>query len=604
MCNRSRSLLSVLAVVSLILVALLATTASAAPGADPNAPQRVIVYFQPGTKAEVASALARMQGTVHYEFDNFSAIAVTLPTQAIGAISRNPNVTLVEEDAIRRPMGEVIPYGISMVQAPQLWDEGVTGAGVTVCIIDSGISVGHEDLDGLNILGGYPEGWDSDTCGHGSHVAGTVAAEMGNDLGVVGVAPAGPSFYFVQVFTGADCGWTYSSNLADAAQRCGEAGADIISMSLGGEKPTGLEERTFASLYEQDVLSIAAAGNDYPDLVYYSYPASYDSVVSVAAIDEDLNVASFSQQNDLVEIAAPGVSVLSTVPWLASDTLTVDGVTYIANHIEFAPTNLTVTGALADGGRCLAGGDWSGKVVLCERGDISFAEKVAFVESSGGVAAVIYNNVTGNFLGTLGDEASASGIVAISLSQEDGQYLVANKLGVEGTIVSTFESPASGYEAWDGTSMATPHVSGVAALLRSAYPEKSAAEIRAAMTATALDLGEAGKDNLFGYGLVQAYNAWAYLAQPPAADTTPPVIDDVASKKIGNGGKFEVTWTTDEPASSEVRVIGLGNFTGKGMTTEHSIAIRGERGVVYTFYVTSKDAAGNVTTLGPFTHQN
>ncbi|HVE87272.1 MAG TPA: S8 family serine peptidase, partial [Myxococcales bacterium] len=70
---------------------------------------------------------------------------------------------------------------------------------------------------------------------------------------------------------------------------------------------------------------------------------------------------------------------------------------------------------------------------------------------------------------------------------------------------------ASGYEAWDGTSMATPHVSGVAALIWSAYPTKTATQVRAALQNTARDLGAAGRDNAYGYGLVQAKAALDYL---------------------------------------------------------------------------------------------
>lgn len=132
------------------------------------------------------------------------------------------------------------------------------------------------------------------------------------------------------------------------------------------------------------------------------------------------------------------------------------------------------------------------------------------VQESGGVAAVIYNNEPGNFLGTLGD-GNSSDIIAISLSQEDGQFLVANQLGQPANITSAIEWEVSGYEAWDGTSMATPHVSGVAALVWSANPTWSNVQIREALAATALDLGDPGRDVYYGFGLVQAYDAWVYL---------------------------------------------------------------------------------------------
>ena len=150
--------------------------------------------------------------------------------------------------------------------------------------------------------------------------------------------------------------------------------------------------------------------------------------------------------------------------------------------------------------------------MLCERGDISFYDKVMAVQNAGGVAAVIYNNEPGLFLGTLGDD-SGSDILAISLSQEDGQYLVSNKIGSDGTVNSYIEYPASGYEAWGGTSMATPHVSAVAALIWSYDPSLSNRQVRLAKQQTVLDLGVSGRDDYYGFGLVRADAALASLQQ-------------------------------------------------------------------------------------------
>jgi serine protease len=170
-----------------------------------------------------------------------------------------------------------------------------------------------------------------------------------------------------------------------------------------------------------------------------------------------------------------------------------------------------VSGPLVDGGLCLDGtvGDWTGKVVLCKRGEVSFAEKVTTVKVNGGIAAVVYNNEPGDLLGTLGEAGDY--VPAIGISQEDGEDLVANKLGVVGTVEDYPPTEGNGYEAWGGTSMATPHVSGVAALLWSANPDLTNVQIREAMDMTARDLGDEGRDVYYGYGLVQAYDALEYL---------------------------------------------------------------------------------------------
>jgi subtilisin family serine protease len=154
-------------------------------------------------------------------------------------------------------------------------------------------------------------------------------------------------------------------------------------------------------------------------------------------------------------------------------------------------------------------------IVLCSRGDISFYDKVINVQDSGGVGAVIYNNEPGNFFGTLGD-GSSSDIIAVSISQEDGLYIFNNELGNVGTITSEYIWPISNYEFYDGTSMATPHVSAVAALIWSQVPTASVEDVRTAMTSTALDLGDLGRDVYYGYGMVQAADALALLLNAPA----------------------------------------------------------------------------------------
>jgi serine protease len=126
------------------------------------------------------------------------------------------------------------------------------------------------------------------------------------------------------------------------------------------------------------------------------------------------------------------------------------------------------------------------------------------------VAAVIYNNLLGIFGGVLSD-GKVPTIPGVSISQEDGQNLVSEKLGFSAEVSAALDFPASGYEAWDGTSIATPHVSAVAALIWSWDTSLTNVEVRQAMQTTAMDLGDTGKDAYYGYGLVQAYDAWLYL---------------------------------------------------------------------------------------------
>jgi subtilisin family serine protease len=358
--------------------------------------ERVLVRFKPGQKESVKQALGSGGGQIHYAFDRLNTIAVTLPTNAVDGLRRNPNVVLVEQDQLRYPTEQAVPYGIDSVEARDVWDadrdgevdpDAPTGSGLTVCVIDSGLYTDHEDFAGVDIIGGYPrKTWDTDNCGHGTHVAGTIAA-MNNSIGVVGVSPGSVSLYIVKVFND-DCDWAYVSTLVDAAYQCYSAGAKIINMSLTGQYYSSFENSAFQDLYDEGVLSVASAGNG--GGTAYGYPASYDAVISVGAVDQSNVVAGFSRKNDKVELAAPGASVYSTY--------------------------------------------------------------------------------------------------------KDG-----------------------GYVLMSGTSMAAPHVSAAAAVVWSSKPSKTNDEIRVALRSSALDLGAAGRDNSYGYGLLQSNCACQALSPEPTS---------------------------------------------------------------------------------------
>ena len=248
-------------------------------------------------------ALKNAGAEFHYAFDELNVFVVTVPATALDGIQPNPNVVLVEEDVMRFPISieqssvepsialpeQVIPYDMDMVQARDVWDVdigAVTASNRNICIIDSGFYTAHEDLQGVNVSGydgNLP--WNVDGSGHGTHVSGTIAA-MNNAMGVVGVTPGTVQVYMVRVF-GDDGAWAYSSTLIEAAYKCRDAGANIISMSLGGSRSNRMEMNGFNNLYNTNgILSVAAAGNEGTSA--YSYPASYDSVVSVAAIDSSM----------------------------------------------------------------------------------------------------------------------------------------------------------------------------------------------------------------------------------------------------------------------------------------------------------------------------
>jgi subtilisin family serine protease len=479
---------------------------SAAAAADEN---HVIVGFKAG---KASKAKGNAYGKVKHDLSEIDAMALVLTAKELKKMKEDVDVEYVEDDVKRYPffagttpstgapyqVGQLVPYGIIQTQADQLSD--VNASNRKLCIIDSGYDRNHEDLGkGTNVTGEYDAGtgwWYTDENHHGSHVAGTISAVNNGGVGVVGVNPNQKlKLHIVKVF-GAD-GWAYSSSLAAAANKCGAAGANVISMSLGGTTSSKTEQKAFDALQTKGVLSIAAAGNDGNTAI--SYPAGYASVMMVAAIDESKNWASFSQYNSKVEIAGPGVNVLSTVPMGAgsASTLSVGGTAYAPGGMDGSPKS-TASAALADFGYGdVVNPSMAGKVCLISRGTIDFATKVMNCQNSGGIGAIIFNNAAGGFGGTMGTTVSA--IPSVTATDVEGASMK-TKLGQLATVAVT----ATNYAFYDGTSMATPHVSAVAALVWSYKTTCTGAQIRASLTKSAMDLGPVGRDVKYGYGLVQA----------------------------------------------------------------------------------------------------
>ena len=193
-------------------------------------------------------------------------------------------------------------------------------SGVKVGIVDTGIMAGHEDLAGkvVNcagvrsfglILGLFANttidpGKCVDDNGHGTHVAGTLAARANNGRGIAGVAFNSP-LAICKALDSSGAGPTAA--IANCITYLGQVGAKVISMSLGGAGSTTLANAVASA--SASALLIAAAGNT--GNATLSYPAAYSQVVSVAATDRNDGHASFSTANADVEIAAPGVDILS-----------------------------------------------------------------------------------------------------------------------------------------------------------------------------------------------------------------------------------------------------------------------------------------------------
>lgn len=501
-----------------------AATTQAAPGLTPqseplslsaaqeaqlvsNEGERYIVTFKEGKRALGRKALRSMGGKIKLERADRRWMAARVKGAQLEALRNDPTVESIEVDHKRYMLAEQVPFGISLVQADQL--EYIGSSGRTVCVIDSGYDIANVDLQD-NALGlQAPDVGDVFNPGdiHGTHVTGTAVALGGNGVGVRGVIQNGQANVIHYKIFDDNAAFTRASTLIDGLNACEANGGEgtVVNMSLGGGGSSAAEDAAFAAAQDRGVLSIAAAGNDGNGT--FSFPASYDSVVSVAALDANEVVADFSQFNTQVELAAPGVDVRSTVIVGTGDNNSLDanGTTFDPRSLDGTP-NGTVSGALVD---CGLGdqGTCTGvtnNICLIQRGAVSFSDKVLACQNGGGIGAIIFNNVPGPLLGTLG--GVATNIPGVGVSDTEGAALLASL----GSNANLTVAPGD-FGFLNGTSMASPHVAGVAALVWSFDPTCTAAEIRDLLGRTAKDLGDPGRDINFGFGIVQAADAVAEL---------------------------------------------------------------------------------------------
>ena len=236
-----------------------------------------------------------------------------------------------------------VPWGVEMVQNTSSTPTG--GAGVDVAVLDSGVNKNHLDLKRrvaqcVDFTRGVRVGACDDKNGHGTHVAGTVLADGGEDgLGVYGMAPQANLLAYKVCDASGFC---WSDNIAAAIRYAADHGAEIVSMSLGSNAESALIRDAVTYAVGAGVLVVAAAGNDGPELGSIDWPGANQDVVAVGAVDSSEAVASWSSRgvNDgdyvvesrEVEFGAPGVSVEST--WKDGGYRTISGTSMATPHVS------------------------------------------------------------------------------------------------------------------------------------------------------------------------------------------------------------------------------------------------------------------------------
>ena len=489
-----------------------------------TAEKTVLVGFASHPGDAEAALIESLGGRVIHRYKYIPVLAAVIPAAQQDVLASASGVAYVNEDQVLRALGgkQITDYGVTLIGAPAAWKAGFAGQNVKVGIFDSGVDLEHPDLEVAGGIDLVRDGSGFDDCnGHGTHVAGIVSARN-NGNHTVGVAPR-TTIYSMRLL---DCAGSGSLvNMITGLEWAIDNGIQVINMSFGIVLPTALFDAGDAALqaaYDRGIVLVGASGNS--STPYVSYPASHPAVIAVGATDDADLLATFSQYGTEQELTAPGVNNLASYPVGkgVATALTVDSdngreleaiALLFAGHTRkqglTASTIYAGLGTAAD----FAAVDCTGKTALVMRGGTSFAEKTVAAMDAGCAAVIIHNHTPGNFNGTLGTATAPDGrawIPAVSISLEEGLYL---KEQIESRPTSTTVLNTTGNLAMlSGTSMASPHAAGVAALVLSKNPRLSPLQVRTILRGSANDLGTPGWDPVFGYGRVNADRA---VAQTP-----------------------------------------------------------------------------------------
>ncbi|WP_261131737.1 S8 family serine peptidase [Bacillus sp. Marseille-Q3570] len=366
--------------------------------------QSYIVTFKDKINTELIHSVG---GTVDERYETIHAVSVHLSDEALSKLRTKPGVLFIEENSPVKSDGQIIDWGYKTVIPEPARLSSLSGKGVKVAVLDTGIDPTHPDL---KVAGGISfineEANYNDLNGHGTHVAGIVGAAQ-NTIGTLGIAP-GASIYAVKVLDKEGNG--SQASVLSGLEWAIEHDIDIINLSLTSPQGSYALKTMMDHVYNKGILIVAASGNGTQHtegIDNVQYPARYGSVIAVGSINKEKKLSEFTRYGPTLELSAPGHEILSS------------------------------------------------------------------------------------FIG--------------------GEYAVSS-----------------------GTSMAAPHVAGALALYMEKYPLKTNKEIRKLIQFYTEDLGKKGKDDLFGYGSVQA----PYLNKPKSISGLIGQSESVDLSK----GKIELKW--------------------------------------------------------------
>ncbi|WP_413294531.1 S8 family serine peptidase [Bdellovibrio sp. HCB185ZH] len=400
-----------------------------------------------------------------------------------------------------------VSQGLKMISVPQAW-KMTKGAGARVMVIDSGIDKNHpvfagriEKVQNFTADGGPQD--VTDTEGHGTHVAGIIAAQAAQEE--VGVAPE------AKLLIAKVCGSKGCNNdaVAKALLWALREKVDVVNMSLGGGGSVP-EQFMIKQLDGEQIPVVAAMGNNGMEAT--PMPAGYISVTAVGAVDANGKRAAFSNWSPALDLMAPGVSIRSSVP-RGTGRIAVASFQNAAGEFKALPAvtyanvpvkSLKESAVFGEFGKVedLANLAVAGKVLVVKRGNLPLLDKIKNAQAAGATALVICNNDGALVSGSLSEDPNEIKIPVIMVETTSGEDLILNLLKTE-TLVVRMEIQGADYAEFSGTSMASPYVAGVVALMRSVVPGITGWKIREIMNGSASPI-KTEIPNQTGKGLVNA----------------------------------------------------------------------------------------------------
>lgn len=519
------------------------------------------------TSVMLASPQGSTATSVPHDFTHvFNGLGVLMPGRVVVQVAKMAGVRAVTLNVERVYLH--LDHSVPFTGAPKLWQlqdaagRYIRGEGVTVAVIDTGIDHTHPEFGGYDqapnekvvLSVSYTGEAPIDNFGHGSHVACIIAGDADykgsprGDARLNGMAPKAKLMGY-KVLSASGSG--SATNIILAMEDAVKKGVQVMNLSLGDSvgDPLSPESSAANNAMLAGVVVCIAAGNSGPQQSSIGAPGAAHHVITVGASTDDgitVLVAQLLQEGaqprNLEMRPLEGSTALPANPALELQ--------YVSCGLGGKPADFPA--------------EVKGRIALVQRGDVAFRDKALAAEKAGAVACVIYNNRDGNFFGSLGQEAAMPKIPVIALSKADGELmlqavgkpgpvsqaklrlspeelpqpdqlaefssrgpnkdfwikpeLTAPGVNINSATIAQAGAPGggmpdpSGYISASGTSMATPHVAGAAALLRQAHPDWSSLQIKAALVNTARRMGGQGGVMEQGNGAMDLPKAMAARA--------------------------------------------------------------------------------------------